>query len=279
MNILGISAFYHDSAACLVQDGRIVGAAQEERFTRVRHDPRFPREAIVSCLALGGVDLAELDLIAFYEKHFPRELRFVLRQPRKFEIHDYMKTLSRHGWLAPAWPRRWGGMELSPAKQLILFEERERISRGKKLSVTLRELALRIAVNDSPEPVESHEAVLPAPAPEHRRADEDIELKLGRKLTYARQGGADRVRAGGCGMRLETHYGKAEVSTYRTWATPLRGVRAIPESAWTGTENRLMAAEIDVRVLGETVRYAFVCDPDGNHIEISQRATLTGGRL
>ena len=58
-------------------------------------------------------------------------------------------------------------------------------------------------------------------------------------------------------MRLETHYGKAEVSTYRTWATPLRGVRAIPESAWTGTENRLMAAEIDVRVLGDAFDEAY----------------------
>ena len=55
MRILGISAFYHDSAAALVEDGRIVAAAQEERFTRVKHDPRFPREAVSYCLEAGGV--------------------------------------------------------------------------------------------------------------------------------------------------------------------------------------------------------------------------------
>lgn len=58
-------------------------------------------------------------------------------------------------------------------------------------------------------------------------------------------------------MRMETHYGKAEVSTYRSWATPLRGVRAIPESTWTGTDNELMAAEIDVKVLGTVFDAAY----------------------
>ena len=55
MNILGISAFYHDSAACLVQDGTIVAAAQEERFTRKKHDHRFPQRAVEYCLEAGGV--------------------------------------------------------------------------------------------------------------------------------------------------------------------------------------------------------------------------------
>jgi urate oxidase len=58
-------------------------------------------------------------------------------------------------------------------------------------------------------------------------------------------------------VRLETHYGKAEVSTYRTWAAPLRGVRAIPESPWTGTDNTLLAAAIDVRVLGDAFVAAY----------------------
>ena len=56
MNILGISAFYHDSAAALVRDGQIVAAAQEERFTRVKHDSRFPSHAVEYCLAGGGPD-------------------------------------------------------------------------------------------------------------------------------------------------------------------------------------------------------------------------------
>ena len=71
MNILGLSAFYHDSAACLVRDGVIVAAAQEERFTRKKHDPGFPRHAIDYCLREAGLpDGGKLDLVAFYEKPF-----------------------------------------------------------------------------------------------------------------------------------------------------------------------------------------------------------------
>jgi len=70
MNILGISAFYHDSAVCLVQDGDIRFAAQEERFTRKKHDPSFPVEAIRSCLATTGISGDDLDLVAFYDKPF-----------------------------------------------------------------------------------------------------------------------------------------------------------------------------------------------------------------
>src|SRR6185436_1593301 len=68
MNILGISAFYHDSAAALVQDGKIVAAAQEERFTRKKHDPGFPSNAVDYCLKAGGITLDEVDHIAFYDK-------------------------------------------------------------------------------------------------------------------------------------------------------------------------------------------------------------------
>ncbi len=68
MTILGISAFYHDSAAALVRDGEIVAAAQEERFSRVRHDARFPRHAIAYCLAAAGIHDGGLDAVAFYDK-------------------------------------------------------------------------------------------------------------------------------------------------------------------------------------------------------------------
>lgn len=70
MNILGISAFYHDSAACLVQDGRIVSAAQEERFTRKKHDFSFPKNAIDYCLENSGLKSNDLDYVAYYEKPF-----------------------------------------------------------------------------------------------------------------------------------------------------------------------------------------------------------------
>lgn len=68
VNILGLSAFYHDSAACLVRDGVIVAAAQEERFTRKKHDPAFPAQAIAYCLKEGGLTVDQLDHVAFYEK-------------------------------------------------------------------------------------------------------------------------------------------------------------------------------------------------------------------
>ncbi|MEA5535538.1 carbamoyltransferase [Crocosphaera sp. XPORK-15E] len=68
MNILGISAYYHDSAAALVQKGTILAAAQEERFTRKKHDARFPKNAIIYTLAEANISLQELDYIVFYEK-------------------------------------------------------------------------------------------------------------------------------------------------------------------------------------------------------------------
>ena len=67
-HILGISAYYHDSAAALVSDGAIVAAAQEERFSRRKHDPRFPVEAVTFCLSEGGVRLDEADNVVFYDK-------------------------------------------------------------------------------------------------------------------------------------------------------------------------------------------------------------------
>jgi len=68
MNILGISAFYHDSAAALVRDGEIIAAAQEERFTRRKHDASFPENATAYCLREAGIDMSSLDAVVFYEK-------------------------------------------------------------------------------------------------------------------------------------------------------------------------------------------------------------------
>ncbi len=70
MNILGLSAFYHDSAACLVRDGKIIAAAQQERFTRVKHDHRFPLDAINYCLKEGKITSKDLDYVVFYDKPF-----------------------------------------------------------------------------------------------------------------------------------------------------------------------------------------------------------------
>lgn len=68
MNILGISAFYHDSAACLVRDGEIIAAAQEERFTRKKHDPGFPHKAVEYCLQTGNIGLKDVRHLVFYDK-------------------------------------------------------------------------------------------------------------------------------------------------------------------------------------------------------------------
>jgi carbamoyltransferase len=88
MRVLGISAFYHDSAAALVEDGHIVAAAQEERFTRKKHDPSFPKNAIAYCLEEAGAKLDDLDHVVFYDKPFLKFERlmetYIALTPRGF---------------------------------------------------------------------------------------------------------------------------------------------------------------------------------------------------
>jgi carbamoyltransferase len=117
MRILGVYAFYHDSAAALVRDGEITAAAQEERFTRKKHDSRFPSNAVEYCLAQEGVSLSDVDYVVFYDKPFlkferlletyvafaPRGLRsFAMAMPlwlreklfQKSLLHDELKQFS-----------------------------------------------------------------------------------------------------------------------------------------------------------------------------------------
>jgi carbamoyltransferase len=88
MRVLGISAFYHDSAAAIVEDGRIVAAVQEERFTRKKHDPSFPINSIAYCLEEAGAKLDELDHVVFYDKPFLKFERlmetYIALAPRGF---------------------------------------------------------------------------------------------------------------------------------------------------------------------------------------------------
>jgi carbamoyltransferase len=77
MDILGISAFYHDSAACIVRDGEIIAAAQEERFTRTKHDFSFPQHAIEYCLSEAGIETKDLAYVAFYDKPFIKFERLI----------------------------------------------------------------------------------------------------------------------------------------------------------------------------------------------------------
>jgi carbamoyltransferase len=93
--VLGLSAFYHDSAAALLRDGEIVAAAQEERFTRVKHDPRFPKRAVSFCLTDAGIGPGDLAAVAFYERplvKFDRLLEtFLGHAPRGFDLfHEAM---------------------------------------------------------------------------------------------------------------------------------------------------------------------------------------------
>ena len=84
MNVLGISCFYHDAAAALVVDGRLVAACSEERFTRIKHDPELPRQAVSFCLQKAGLGMAEVDYVVFYDKpllKFERILTGYMAEP------------------------------------------------------------------------------------------------------------------------------------------------------------------------------------------------------
>ena len=95
MYILGISAFYHDSAACLLKDGRVLWAVEEERLSRIKHDNRFPLGAIRSCLKRAGIGVSDLDHVAYYEKpllKFERILEtFVKTYP--FSLKPFVKSM------------------------------------------------------------------------------------------------------------------------------------------------------------------------------------------
>src|SRR3989338_6753347 len=78
MYILGISCFYHESAACLLKDGKVVAASAEERFSRKKHDSEFPKLAVGFCLKKAGITAADLDFVVFYEKPFWKFSRILL---------------------------------------------------------------------------------------------------------------------------------------------------------------------------------------------------------
>jgi carbamoyltransferase len=115
--ILGVSAYYHDSAACLVEDGRIIAAAQEERFTRKKHDADFPSAAIAYCLREAGITAADVDLVGFYEKplvKFTRLLEtYIACAPRGWKSYLMAMPLwlSEKLWMADDIADRLDGYE------------------------------------------------------------------------------------------------------------------------------------------------------------------------
>ena len=124
MFILGISAYYHDSAACLLKDGKIIAAAQEERFTRIKHDHNFPSNAIQFCLKEAGISSSELNLIAFYEKpflKFERILETYLSYAPK-GIKSFLKAIPL--WInKKLWIKNLISEELKDYNGEILFPE------------------------------------------------------------------------------------------------------------------------------------------------------------
>ena len=99
MKVLGISAFYHDSAASLVVDGKIVASAQEERFTRIKHDKSYPKESIKFCLDFCDLSIDDIDYICFYEKPIKKFDRLIKTHisffPRGY--HSFKESMSE--WL------------------------------------------------------------------------------------------------------------------------------------------------------------------------------------
>jgi carbamoyltransferase len=123
-NILGISAFYHDSAACLVRDGRIIAAAQEERFSRKKHDANFPKHAVAYCLKEAGLKIGEIQTVAFYEKPFLKFDRllhsYLACSPRG--IQSFLKSIPV--WIKEkVWMKELIRTELGNYQGQILFPE------------------------------------------------------------------------------------------------------------------------------------------------------------
>lgn len=123
MNILGISAFYHDSAACLVRNGEIIAAAQEERFSRKKHDSSFPRAAVEFCLSYAQCTIADIDIVVFYDKPFLKfdRLLHTYLAYAPTGIRSFLKAI-------PVWIKKKIWMKELIAKELsfngkILFSE------------------------------------------------------------------------------------------------------------------------------------------------------------
>ena len=99
MRILGISCYFHDSAAALIEDGVLIAAAEEERYSRIKHDSSFPNQAINFCLAKGNITGADLDYVAFFEKPFLKFDRLFKTAVHGFPQSHSMFVDSMRTWL------------------------------------------------------------------------------------------------------------------------------------------------------------------------------------
>lgn len=114
MNLVGISAFYHQSACCLLQDGRLVAAVEEERFSRVKHDRRLPVHAFRYCLEAGGLDITDVDAVAYYEQP-------VAKLGRQLWSGTPLEAAGQGAWLDPHGPERAIRRRLGVEGPLLTF--------------------------------------------------------------------------------------------------------------------------------------------------------------
>jgi carbamoyltransferase len=124
MDILGISCYFHDAAAALVRDGRLVAAAEEERFTRKKHDYEFPRHAIEFCLDAGGIRGSDLDCVVFFEKPFLKFERLLLSSMQTFPRSHRLFREAMVAWLGDKlWVKHLIQKRLGVPPSRVLFSE------------------------------------------------------------------------------------------------------------------------------------------------------------
>jgi carbamoyltransferase len=124
MYILGISCFYHDAAAALLKDGRLIAASEEERFTRIKHDFSFPSQAVAFCLDHAGISASDLDYIVFYEKPFHKFERILMTTLQGFPKSWKIFRESMITWLGDKlWVKSIIKDKLGVQEDKILFGE------------------------------------------------------------------------------------------------------------------------------------------------------------
>jgi carbamoyltransferase len=124
MRILGVSCYFHDAAAALLQDGILIAAAEEERFTRKKHDYEFPQNAIDFCLKMGGIRAEDLDYVVFFEKPFIKFERLLLTSMQTFPRSHKVFREAMITWLGDKlWIRHLLQKRLGISQQKILFSE------------------------------------------------------------------------------------------------------------------------------------------------------------
>jgi carbamoyltransferase len=124
MNILGISCYFHDAAAALLREGELIAAAEEERFTRKKHDYEFPQHAIDFCLRVGGIEAAELDYVVFFEKPFIKFERLLLSSMQMFPRSHRVFREAMITWLGDKlWIKHLIQKRLGIPPSKILFSE------------------------------------------------------------------------------------------------------------------------------------------------------------